>query len=334
MELTWPLLTVAGLVLTGVVLALGLLPRGRRLGGGHLLVAHAARLRRLPRFRQLARRQAWVRAVQSAALLLMAVGSALLAGRPVEVDTVPPEARSRDIMLCLDVSASMDPYNVEVIEEVRRVTEELQGERIGLSIWNATAIGVFPLTDDYTFIQEELDRSVEAIESYDFAFFAGTFNEEERSSLIGDGLVSCAQRFDRPEDERGRAMVVASDNDPQGEPIYPLDEAADYLRERDIVLYAIGVPLMQPALEQALSQAAESTGGQMYLLGEDDGGAAGIVEGIQALEQERLEAPSEPVVTERPGPGAAVAGAGLALLVLTALPSVSGRRTRGPGGGR
>lgn len=329
MELIWPLATVVGVALVVLVLVATLVPWRRRRRDDALLVAHSDRLRRLPRFRALARSQARVRAVQTVALLLTASGTVLLAGRPAHVDATPPEARSRDIMLCLDVSASMDPYNVAVVEQVRSITSGLQGERIGMTIWNGTSVSVFPLTDDYDFVQQELDDAIEAIESYDFSFIAGTFNEEERSSLIGDGMVSCAQRFDRPQEERGRAIVLASDNDPQGEPVFPLDEAAAYVADHGIVLYAIGVPAMDPAKEAALRQAADTTGGQYYPLGDGygDDSAAAIVAGIQSLEQERLDdEPVEPVVTEQPGLGAGLAGAGVGLLALTGLATVRRRR--------
>lgn len=325
MALTWPWLTLALLAVAAA--ALGLWWRRPHRARGDLLVAGSARLLALPRFARLARWRSRLAAAQVLGVLLVLAGGALLAGRPAEVETVAPEGRSRDVMLCLDVSSSMDPFNLQVVEEFRALSEELADERIGLTVWSGTAVTVFPLTEDHVYVGEQLDLAAEAIRTYDFGFVAGTFNEEERSSLVGDGLVSCVQRFDRPEDERGRAIVLATDNDPQGEPVYSLAEAAAVAAEADVRVYAIGVDVMPPGAPEELATAAESTGGQMFVLGSQES-AAGIVAGIQELEEARLDGPVQAVRRDLAWPGAALAGAGVAVLGLSGLAGL-----RRPGGG-
>ena len=84
-----------------------------------------------------------------------------------------PEVTSRDIMLCLDVSGSMVEYNRSVLEQFGRLLENFDGERVGLTIFNASAVTVFPLTTDYGFITDE------------FAKFRATF--EARASTPSPG---------------------------------------------------------------------------------------------------------------------------------------------------
>ena len=73
-------------------------------------------------------------------------------------------------MLCLDVSGSTLPYDREVIDTYRTLVDNFKGERIGLSIFNSTSRTVFPLTDDYELVSEQLDKTstiLKGVESQD-----------------------------------------------------------------------------------------------------------------------------------------------------------------------
>lgn len=327
-ELKWPWLAAT----LGVALVLLLLvwlraPRIRRDG---LLVANLERLRRLPRYRTLARRQLGVTGVRTAGALLLAAGAVLLAARPVEVVVTEPDRSARDIQLCLDVSPSMYEWNRQIIDEFRRIVEGLAGERIGLTMFDASAVTVFPLTDDYEFIAERLDEAEAAFEDGGYEYFVGTLPlvrkgdqlvpRIARASQIGDGLVSCLQRFDDLADARGRSVVLASDNQPIGEPVFRLDEAVDKaLRER-VVVYAIGPPDVVDKPEQAeeFEAAAAATGGTLSVLGGEED-AEDVVEGIQRLERARIE--QAPKATEVDDPERAfwLAVGGIVLLIAGSL---------------
>ena len=77
-------------------------------------------------------------------------------------------------MLCLDVSGSMVEYNRSVLEQFGRLLEDFDGERVGLTIFNASAVTVFPLTTDYRFITDE------------FAKFRATFEARGIDTLARD----------------------------------------------------------------------------------------------------------------------------------------------------
>jgi hypothetical protein len=307
----WALLVLVALV----PLVAWLLRPGLRRRRDAVLVAHSDVLRTLPRFAALVRRRRLWALWHTGAALLVAVAAIWLASRPSGVSAEQPTDRSRDIVLCLDSSTSMTDENVEVIAEFRKLVDELEGERIGLTIFNGAAVPVFPLTDDYAFVREQLDLAEQKLAVEDYPYVAGTILEYGGgSSLVGDGLVTCAQSFDRPEDERGRAIVLASDNDQQGEAIYSMPEAGAYAASRSIVVYGIGSPDLatQPDLRADFEAAVAPSGGTLVLLGEE--ATDEIVAGIQQLERHRLQQPARPVLHDRPGAATALAAVGVLLL--------------------
>lgn len=188
-------------------------------------------------------------------LLCAAMATAVLASRPVERQEFSEELTSRDIVLCLDVSGSMIGYDEEIVERFMELLPSFHGERIALSIWNTTSRTVFPLTNDYDMIAEQLAEAQYVLsfdldsygwsmdyEQYDrlIDFIQGTIlPDDDSASLIGDGLATCALMFDEADQERSRSIIFATDNDIQGEPIYTLEEAADLVAERDISLFGI-----------------------------------------------------------------------------------------------
>ncbi|GAB3248535.1 VWA domain-containing protein [Nocardioides dilutus] len=301
----------------GVVVLMAWWARRRRPRGETLLLARTARLRRLPRYQARLRRQRRAGLLLTAGSLLLVAGAAVVLARPDVVETGRPDARSRDLMLCLDASPSMDRDNLSVVREVRRVVEGLRGDRVGLVIWSGAAVVAFPLTDDYAYVDEQLDRAEAAFSGDSDRFFAGIHENDEGVSLIGDGLVSCVRRFDRPAGERTRAVLLASDNEPFGTTLFTLPEAAELAVRREVLVYALAgsalaKPKNAPALEE-LTEAARSTGGTLVQL-EEEGGTDRLVDRIDDLEKARAVEPARPVSREAPAAGLLLALAGALVL--------------------
>jgi len=232
----WPL---AVLLLLGFVV-LGYL-WGRRsapYAADGLLVANTGNVRRVAAFQQLARRLLRWTTIQVASLGLVVAGCWLLAGRLGVSDENPSIQHNRDIMLCLDVSGSMSDVDAELLRGFGEIARGLKGERIGLTVWNSSAVLKFPLTHDYDFIAEQLTTAAQEMEKHSFRFLTGT-NEGNGSSLIGDGIMSCLQRFDRRDSERARTMVLATDNDLSGTPIFTVEQAFAQLKEQKVVTFTI-----------------------------------------------------------------------------------------------
>ena len=192
----------------------------------------------------------------AAALMALALVLAIaLIARPSDVDAGSERTSDRDIVLCLDVSGSALPYDRQVIETYRDLVANFEGERIGLSIFNSTSRTVFPLTDDYELVATQLDEAeqllrgvesqddIDAMSDEDYQrvsdWLDGTQNRTNATSLIGDGLVSCAAMLPgfaygsahQVDGERQRAasIVLATDNVVSGDPTYSLEEALDLI---------------------------------------------------------------------------------------------------------
>lgn len=195
-------------------------------------------------------------------LTLSLVVSVALVARPSQVDEGEERAGSRDIVLCLDVSGSTLPYDREVIDTYRKLVSNFKGERIGLSIFNSTSRTVFPLTDDYELVSKQLaeaSKILKGVESQDDVdkmkdsdyqkisnWLEGTQNRKEATSLIGDGVVSCAAMLpgfaygqanaDNAARQRAASIVLATDNVVSGTPIYTLNEALQLTSEAKITV--------------------------------------------------------------------------------------------------
>lgn len=316
MDLKWPWVAVALGILVVVALVMFSLARRRHVSDDAYRIAHPHRITQLPRFRALARRQLFFAQWTTLAVLVTAAGAIWLAARPQATAVADDSRANRDIVLCLDASSSMFDEDVEVLRAYSEIAKTLRGERVSLVIWSEAAVTVFPLTDDEAFIQEQLAKAEQAMLAQEPAFFEGTFLGK-RASAIGDGWVSCVDRFDQLDEDRGRAIVLASDNDPQGSaPIFSLAEAAEYANDRNVRVYGIGSPDLELAdgPRREFKQSVEATGGTFSILAEP-GSNEQIVDGIQALEARRTADPPQIVVEERPSAAIAVTGLGVLMLV-------------------
>lgn len=200
------------------------------------------------------RRWRLLRRFSSIMLSLTLLSTLALAARPARVFNANEQASSRDIVLCLDVSGSTLPYDREVLRSYMNLVDHFQGERIGLSIFNSTSRTVFPLTDDYNLVKTQLKYASDLLDGVQSQngidnmqrkqyqqisdWLDGTQNRKNSTSLIGDGLVSCAamlpgfiygnahnetkaaNRFNRT-----ASIVLATDNVVSGKPTYTLQKA-------------------------------------------------------------------------------------------------------------
>lgn len=186
--------------------------------------------------------------VAAVCLVAASLVAATLMMRPSEVSSDDERSATRDIVLCLDVSGSTLPYDRQVIETYQELVQHFKGERIGLSIFNSTSRTVFPLTDDYDLVASQLkhaDELLGGVQSQDNIdkmsdkqyqevsdWLAGTQNRKNQTSLIGDGLVSCAAMLpgftyakSAKDADRDASIVLATDNVVSGKPTYTLAEA-------------------------------------------------------------------------------------------------------------
>ena len=114
-------------------------------------------------FRRLRRRYHLLLGGEVAALSIVGLAAVGLTMRPATDRQLERDVRNRDVMLCLDVSASMNELDAIVLRQFAELAAGLRGERIGLTIFNGSAITVFPLTDDAEFIEATLEEAATAL---------------------------------------------------------------------------------------------------------------------------------------------------------------------------
>lgn len=303
MALEFPLLlAVVAVVAVAAAVVGALLGRARRsTRASGTTVARAERVRALPSVARAVR----MRVVALAGVLALAAvalaASAVVAARPTAERVIQPETRSRDVMLCLDVSGSMTDVDAEVLEVFSRLAEDFEGERIGLTIFNSSPVQVFPLTDDYAFVRENLDS---VRESFDYVedipeFWVGTLNGAG-ASLVGDGLAACVLGFDNPDLERSRSIILATDNEVNGAETVTLEEAGAYAASLGVRVYAIDPVTEGSVTGAALEAMAEATGGDYYGL-HDATTVVGIVDEVQSQDAAVLRGQPRIVKVDAPG---------------------------------
>jgi len=283
-------------VVVGLVGALGLATlawwRARRPDAAQrpVPVAHTARLQTLPRYQARARSHRRWLIVGAAATAALVLAGLMLAARPVRSATVPPVVDNRDIMLCLDVSGSMVEYNRSILGRFAELVETFDGERIGMTIFNSSAVPAFPLTTDHRFVIDEFAHFRETFEERGIDALAGTL-EGEGSSLVPDGIASCALALPDEPDGRSRAMVVATDNIVEGAALLTMPQVTALMVERDVRVYAL-FPLFSfesTTREETreIRDLARTSGGAFFGT-ENPTAVPSIIDEIEALEVARL----------------------------------------------
>ncbi|MBD3689527.1 VWA domain-containing protein [Nanchangia anserum] len=226
--------------------------RGGVHAGEPTRVAHSGYVAALPIVQR-------IRARRKRRVIFAGMGMAIIAAILVALATVPshheaqrPKVTTRDVIFCLDVSGSMLPLDRDIIESMSRLTRQFNGERVGLVLWNSRPLTVFPPTDDYALVHRQLAHLSDLLDTVhveDHEVYGSgelidylettTSDDEYSSSLVGDGLATCAQAFPPSRDERSRSLVFATDNLQIGNGIYTLPQAIDQVRDASITLFTV-----------------------------------------------------------------------------------------------
>ena len=290
--------------------------RLRRLGTP---VAHSERLTGLPVYRRLVRRYRALLSVALVGVVALSGIGVLLASRVSSTEVVEPQSYKRDVILCLDVSGSMTEVDAQIVDTFAQLAQGLDGERIGLSLFDSSSVTAFPLTDDYDFVTEQLEQyraSFDSAGEDGTRYWSGT-DFGQGASLIGDGLASCVLGFDGgSESTRPKSVVLATDNYVNGQALLTLQEAGDLAAERDVRVYALNpadysTDAVADEVAGELRDVAEATGGEYYPL-EASTTVADVIERIDEREAGLFTGARRLVVTDHPQ-GLAVAALLVAL---------------------
>ncbi|MCL2423455.1 MAG: VWA domain-containing protein [Micrococcales bacterium] len=331
-SLLWPGAAVAVVALVVVAGVVAALVRRRRVDGA---VAHSTWVRTLPVVRAAVRRERVTQVLGWIAVVFLVVATALLVGRPVGMQPTPELMGRRDIVLCLDVSGSMLPYDTQILESFEQMVGSFDGERIALSVFNATSQTVFPLTDDYAMVLDELARVKENLDvdlkgtiyiddlekvltpeelAGLWEVWAGTLSFYG-SSLVGDGLASCSLLFDADISDRSRSIVMATDNDVMGDPIYRLSEAVALAERRGASLYGLFPEENKGTMaDRAFSRDFSEVDGKVWYA-EDPEAISTVVAEVVADQRVAVASTSPPTATDSQRPWTGLAGLSLAVVL-------------------
>ena len=117
---------------------------------------------------------------------------------------------------------------------------------------------------DQECVQRVINNRYTAQEKYIKSIFESGLRTFKGSSLIGDGLASCASSFKN--DDRTKIIILTTDNMVAGTQIITLDNAAAYAKERNIKVYPIGTKSIKnkDKYRQGLVDLANKTDGVYY----------------------------------------------------------------------
>lgn len=302
----WVPFLVAVIVVILAVVVFVWEPRRKR---GGVPIANSERLTNLPGYVKAIDR-ANLGAILAAIVLAALIGVSTMAGaRWVYTKVESPEKYNRDIVLCLDVSGSMVDFDAQVIDRYLEMLPGFDGERMSLVLWNSTAVPVFPLTDDYRFIEEQLTKVRDAmLTGRDTSYYdAGTLNKAG-ASLVGDGLASCVMQFagaspsdgEAPlDDGRSRSVILATDNVVNGSQTVSLPQAAAFATRHYVNVYALDANNLGDAYAAEYRSVIESYNGTYFSL-EDDEAVDRIVDEITSDQTNKIEGAPQLLVIDRP----------------------------------
>ncbi|WP_201517109.1 vWA domain-containing protein [Gulosibacter hominis] len=303
----WWVPIVVLVLLVAVIISQQLFRPGHRKTGTP--IANSARLTRLPEYDRAVRKaskRVWFALIAAVLSLVVAtIGGA----RWVYTNVVTPEKYNRDIVLCLDVSGSMVDYDAKVIDRYLEMLPGFDGERMSLVVWNSSAVPIFPLTDDYAFVKEQLEQMRDAMESGGYSEFVnvGTL-EKPGASLVGDGLASCVMQFEGAapstdeepiDDGRSRSIILATDNQVNGEQTVTLPEALQYARHNSISVYGLDANENQDAYAEEYRISLENNGGTYFAL-TDGTQVDTIVDTITSEQTSLIRGAPQLTITDRP----------------------------------
>lgn len=277
MELMYPFVILVIIVILIFVLVIKNKKDDKYKNG--IKVANTQYIKSIPYYKEIVKKQKFFSAIVICFAIISIIFSSILIARPVTSKVTEETKYSRDIFLCMDVSTSVNDLNENLVSTLKDTVKNLQGDRVGISIFNTSSTLIVPLTDDYDYVLDTLENLQKALKvnneadykNEDFYYLqqyirAGTLvgNPERGSSIISDGLASCVYNFLDLNENRSRIIIFSTDNEMSGEPIITLSEAANLCKEKNITVYPIAPSSVRKTDLEGLKNVAEVTGGEVY----------------------------------------------------------------------
>lgn len=241
--------------------------------------------------------------------------------RPLQVgDPVTHEISTRDLILVVDISGSMDEVDfrtpdgqtIKRLDGVKRVLGDFitrrRGDRVALILFGSKAYIQAPFTQDLQTARALLDQTEVGM--------AG------QQTVIGDAIGLAIKTFETSQAKQKLVILFTDGNDTASR--VPPEHAADIARQKGVVIYSVGFGDPNATGENrvdlsTLRQVASATDGQFFRA-EDGAQLAAIYAEIDRLAPVKLETltwrPRDPLY-QWPLGAAVILGLALWCLLLT-----------------
>lgn len=237
-------------------------------------IAHSDRLTGLQEYQLAIVRYRQLLKTTTGALFIGLLMAVLLSARPAITSVILPAQKSRDIMLCLDVSGSLLRVDTTLVNRFGTLVNNFSSQRFGMTVFNSSSISIIPLTDDYQLINAQLLKNGKALSAQKGQAFtdltSGTLADFDKgTSLVGDGLMSCINNLGENAQLRSQSIILATDNETNGTSIVALQKAATIMAERNVRLYVIDPAQGDPARSvdhEQLKTVSANANGKYYQL--------------------------------------------------------------------
>ncbi|MEX0822725.1 MAG: VWA domain-containing protein [Rhodothermales bacterium] len=186
-----------------------------------------------------ARRRRWKAAAVTGGIVLLALA---LAGPRFGTELREVRREGIDLVIALDVSQSMQAEDVgpnrleRSKNEIKKLLDELRGDRVGLVIFAGDAFIQCPLTTDYSAVRLFLDVADPTMIPTPGTDFGAAFRMAMQAFQVPT---------DTPDNEPTRALLFVSDGENH---VAAVDELVAEARQEGIVMYAAGVGETEGAL--------------------------------------------------------------------------------------
>ena len=359
---------IIGGILCAAVCAAAFFLRRKPDRGRALKAANTKRLKMSPLYQRRLMEVRILRFLSVLAIIIAFLAALFLTARPYRRETVRNTVTRKDIFLCIDLSASNYEGVQELVEAFSGTVSGLDGDRVGISIFNTSSIQYVPMTDDYNFVLQRLDSlseylaaaaefSVNYASKYDSVYdipeaerpryeqlnrIMAAFDEGitagyeiKGTSAIGEGLASCLFSF--PElntEDRTRIILFLTDNHEEllDAPLVTLSDAAEMCAVDNVAVFGIyhgsGAEDEAAQVEKEEMQAAVEQTMGQFY---DSGGsltAEEILEDIRSRETALTNTATSVKNEDEPGIWIPILAAGVALLTIVTLYSIIRRGIR------
>ena len=292
------------------------------------VIAHTRTIKELPAYRQAVKRYKIMIVLAAVSFLVTIFSLTAVAARPVEVTIQNTKNQNRDIILCLDVSGSMDDYRNTLLAFFADIADKLRGQRVGFTIFDGRPANLIPLSDDYDEVIELTRDFMESPSGYIRIVRGDTL--QLNASAIGDGVMGCVNSLDRFEtNNRSQSIIIATDNNygtsqTANTQSVDIGQVANYAKRYGITFYGIymeGGAASNYQIEQ-YKNATVATGGSFYTVTQktvsDESTTRSILQKVLAQEAAKAEGAPEVIKNDAPMTALIISSISLATFIILA----------------